>query len=45
MSEECVLKILTQLLNTLLMPGAKISDVNVNRLVKTITGMPGKSSI
>lgn len=45
MSEKSVLKILTQLLDTLLMPGAKISDANVNTLVKTVTGMPGKFTI
>lgn len=41
MSEQSVLNVLVQVLDTLLAPGAKISDNNVNRLVKYVTGMPG----
>lgn len=43
MSDQCVLNVLVRVLDTLLAPGAKISDNNVNRLVKYVTGMPGNT--
>lgn len=42
MSEEYSLDVLVRVLNKVLMPGAQISEDNVNILVKFITGLPGE---